>query len=115
MKRDRGIFIRLNSEEIELIKNKSENHGLTTSSFLRNLALNYPVHSITDERVAHNILKVNSELGKIGGLLKLLIKESKENRDIELMQKVGKVLDKLSKTQDTLRYQSLQIIKKSEK
>ena len=41
------------------------------STYLLNVGLGYPVRSILDQRRVEDLLRVNADLGRLGGLLKL--------------------------------------------
>jgi hypothetical protein len=41
------------------------------STYLLNVGLGYPVRSVLDQRRVEDLLRVNADLGRLGGLLKL--------------------------------------------
>ena len=53
------------------IENNARKASLTVSSYLRNAALNHPISSTADREAFLALLKVNADLGRLGGLLKL--------------------------------------------
>ncbi|OCG28995.1 plasmid mobilization protein, partial [Gilliamella sp. HK7] len=58
-------------EEKEMIISNAKKHGLSTSSFLRQLGLNIEVRGIVDQQRILELVKINADLGRLGGLLKL--------------------------------------------
>ncbi len=58
-------------EERLAIESKAQAAGLTVSSYLRNAALSRPISSTADQQAFLGLLKVNADLGRLGGLLKL--------------------------------------------
>ena len=58
-------------EERLAIETRAREAGLTVSSYLRNAALNRPIESTADQQAFLGLLKVNADLGRLGGLLKL--------------------------------------------
>ena len=59
-------------ERQTLIKN-AEHCGLSVSNFLRTVGLGVGVVSVVDHRKVDELVKVNGELGRLGGLLKLCL------------------------------------------
>lgn len=108
--RNKRAEIRFSEEEYDIIKDKASRHGLTISSFLRNLALNYPLKNITDVQSANKLFLSLGELRKVGGLLKLLLEEAKKNGDTELRIKLIKELEELKETQHIMKVQAFSII-----
>ena len=51
--------------------------GNSTSAFLRKVGLGYEVRSILDYSRAQDLVKVNADLGRLGGLLKLWLTNDK--------------------------------------
>lgn len=79
--RSKLLPIRVNKNEFEVITKKAEDHGLNASTFLRNLSMNYPVKSMVDREVVSTLLRVNGDLGKVGGLLKMWLMRNGEYKD----------------------------------
>ena len=65
--------IRVLADEAEhaMIKAGAEATGLSMSAFLRHVGVGYPVRSIVDLRQVAELVKINADLGRLGGLLKL--------------------------------------------
>lgn len=66
-------YINTRCTEIEYlqIKEKASNTGLSSSAYLRNLGMNYPLKSVADQRALSELVKCKADLGRLGGLFKL--------------------------------------------
>ncbi len=60
----------LPDEEIQIKRNASA-AGKPVAEYLRNVGLGYKVHGILDNRRVEEMLHINADLGRLGGLLKL--------------------------------------------
>ena len=65
------IRVVVNDAERALIKAGADEAGLSLSAFLRNVGVGYPVRSIVDQKQIAELAKINADLGRLGGLLKL--------------------------------------------
>ncbi len=77
--KNRYINTRCTDREYEEIKEKAVNTGLSSSAYLRNLGLNYPIKSVVDQRALSELVKCRADLGRLGGLFKLWL-ESENGR-----------------------------------
>lgn len=77
--RPRGKYIKVfvTSEEMLEIQEKAKMSGLSNSAFLRALALNQKVRSVLDLYAVTDMVKVNGDLGRVAGLLKLWLLEKR--------------------------------------
>lgn len=77
--RPRGKYIKVfvTSEEMAEIQEKAKMSGLSNSAFLRALALNQKVRSVLDLHAVTDMVKVNGDLGRVAGLLKLWLLEKR--------------------------------------
>ncbi|OCS24159.1 DNA transfer protein, partial [Campylobacter fetus subsp. venerealis cfvB10] len=80
MTKIKRIAIRVSEKEYEILKEKSENYGLTISRFLRDLSLNYPITCIVDQKAAIDMLKIAGDLGRLGGLFKHWLVGNEESK-----------------------------------
>ena len=71
LKRTKHIDSRLTEEEYIFISEKAKNTGLSNSKYIRNLAMNYPLKSVVDQRALSELVKCKADLGRLGGLFKL--------------------------------------------
>ncbi len=58
-------------EEKTAIQRNAANHGQTVSGYLRNLGMHYQPKTIFDRNAVLELLKINSDLVQLGGLLKI--------------------------------------------
>jgi len=65
------IRVFVDEEERAFIQASAEVAGLSVSAFLRNVGIGYPVRSIVDLKQIAELAKINADLGRLGGLLKL--------------------------------------------
>lgn len=70
-KNGRHLRVPVLPDEEDKIKDHAKLAGLSVASYLRNLALGYEAKSIIDLQSVDSLAKVNADLGRLGGLLKL--------------------------------------------
>lgn len=75
--RGRRIEVWLTPDEEALIAEKAEQSGLSRSAYLRNVGLNLPIRSVVDLKSVADLAKVNGDLGRVAGLLKLWLLEKR--------------------------------------
>ncbi len=69
-KRTEQIKAYVTPEESIRIMESSQRAGLTLSEFIRRVCLGFRVESREDQQARRELLKVNADLGRLGGLLK---------------------------------------------
>ncbi|HHM6473271.1 TPA: CopG family transcriptional regulator [Pseudomonas aeruginosa] len=74
-RRGRTMRFRVTADEGQEIEARAARAGLTPSAYLRAAALNHPIRSIYDLDAADQLMKVNGDLGRVAGLLKLWLAE----------------------------------------
>ncbi|HBO9691333.1 plasmid mobilization protein [Pseudomonas aeruginosa] len=77
--RPRNQYIKVfvtESEQAQLIERAAE-AGMSQSAFLRALGLNTPIRSVVDLTAVADLAKVNGDLGRVAGLLKLWLAEKR--------------------------------------
>lgn len=65
------IYVYCLPDEKTQIEAMAKATGHSASSYLRTVGQGYPVHSILDFERVQELAKVNGDLGRLGGLLKL--------------------------------------------
>jgi len=77
--RPRGLHIKVwvTPEEKTSIAKAAASAGMKDSAFLRALGLNVPVRSVLDLDAIADMVKVNGDLGRVAGLLKLWLSEKR--------------------------------------
>jgi hypothetical protein len=88
-------------EERLAIEGKAQAAGLTLSSYLRNAALSQPISSTADQQAFLGLLKVNADLGRLGGLLKLWL-STRPGHGARAID-VRRLLQDIEKTQTRMR------------
>jgi len=58
-------------EESELIKENAKRAGLSVARYLREVGMGYQVKGVMDYHYVRELVRVNGDLGRLGGLLKL--------------------------------------------
>lgn len=76
-RRGKPIEVWVNDEEKELITARAAEAGLSRSGYLRAVGLNYPIRSVVDLAAVADLAKVNGDLGRVAGLLKLWLAEKR--------------------------------------
>ena len=100
-RRDKKLRVPVLPIEETEIKSKAMDAGLPVAEYLRNLGLGYQVPSIVDSRQVDSLLKINGDLGRLGGLIKLWLTNDKRTRLIGKPQ-LHMTLDSIRNTQNTM-------------
>ena len=58
-------------EEKAAIEEQARKAGMSVSAYLRNVGLNYEPTSVVDYDAVLDLIKINADLGRVGGLLKM--------------------------------------------
>lgn len=66
----------LHTEEIQ-IKTNAANAGLSVAEYLRRISLGYHLQSVIDKDHIIQLAKINADMGRLGGLLKLWLTQDK--------------------------------------
>ena len=69
------IAVYLGPGEYDTIQASAKRAGLTLSTFCKKVCTGIPVPSMEHQQAIKDILKVNADLGRLGGLLKLALSE----------------------------------------
>ena len=56
--------------EREAILGMSSSAGMSVSDYLRTAGMNHPIRSVADKQAITDLLKINADIGRLGGLLK---------------------------------------------
>lgn len=65
------IHFRVSSEEREIIRSNAQKCSLSVGQYLRLLGVGYKPKCTTNLQAIDDLLKINADLGRLGGLLKL--------------------------------------------
>ena len=80
-------------EEKKQIQEQAQKVGLSTSEYLRNLGMNYPITSIVDELSYTLLAKAHGDLGRLGGLFKYW--QTKQEYPINMGKRSFRDIDEL--------------------
>lgn len=102
-RRQHQIKVRVSEEEKQQIEAKAQAFGYATSTaaLLRDLALGIEPKSTLDQQAVLELLRVNADLGRLGGLLKHWL-QSKGAKPAVAIQ-INSLLDDLQRTHGLLR------------
>lgn len=95
-RRGKPIEVWVTDEEKAAIKESADEAGMSRSGYLRALGLNTPIRSVVDLTAVADLAKVNGDLWRVAGLLKLWLAEKNgqgaEPVDVEKMMVDFRVL-----------------------
>jgi hypothetical protein len=91
--------------EMTDIKRNAANCGLSVSAYLRNLGLQYRPKTILDANSVLELVRVNGDLGRLGGLLKMLLTNDEKVKALgkeQVTAKIYSLLEEIEVTQALL-------------
>lgn len=71
------IYVRVTPDEKRAIDDMARSTGNTTAAYMRKVGLGYEVHSVLDYERVDQLAKINADLGRLGGLIKLWLTNDK--------------------------------------
>ena len=86
-------------DERETIEQQAHSTGLSKSSYLLRVGMGYPIRSIVDHHQVEELVKINGDLGRLGGLLKLWLSSEKSIGGIDA-RTIRETLKKIDGAQD---------------
>ncbi|EEC2753772.1 conjugal transfer transcriptional regulator TraJ [Salmonella enterica] len=101
-KHGKHIRVPVLPEEEALIKRNADAAGLSTAAFLRKVGMGYEVESMVDIEQVKELSRVNGDLGRLGGLLKLWLSNDERTRNFSPAL-INTLLGKIDATQSALR------------
>ncbi|WP_165068959.1 MULTISPECIES: conjugal transfer protein TraJ [unclassified Desulfovibrio] len=90
-KRTEQIKAYVTPREFTLIMESSERAGLSMSEFARRVCLGFRVESREDQQARRELLKVNADLGRLGGLLKQALTSGHKEQIYGLLHKIDQL------------------------
>jgi len=109
--RVRRVQVLLLPVEAVAVKNNAANCGLSVSAYLRSLGLHYKPKTILDYKAVVELAKVNGDMGRLGGLLKMLLTNDERLKAMGKEQAVPKINNVLDEIQ-FMQFLLLEIMKK---
>lgn len=100
--RENALRVWVAPEEKEQIQTNAENCSLSCSAYLRQLGLGYIPASKLDATAMRELAKVNGDMGRLGGLLKMML-TNQERRTPEAEKALERLLGEIEQTQCDLR------------
>ncbi|EGO80796.1 conjugal transfer transcriptional regulator TraJ (plasmid) [Xylella fastidiosa] len=88
---------------------KANAAGLSLSTYLLRVGMGYEIQGILDHRRVHELAKVNGDLGRLGGLLKLWLTNDARVADFTPAT-IRTLLRKIEVTQDEIRAVMTQVV-----
>jgi hypothetical protein len=88
-------------DEREAIKANAAATGHTVSNYLLRVGIGYPIKSILDNKRVEELVKINGDLGRLGGLLKLWLTNDERTATFG-EPTIRAVLSKIEETQDVM-------------
>ena len=100
-RRARQLHVPVLPEEADAIKKLAAATGLPVAAYLRKVGLGYQVHSILDNKRVEELARINGDLGRLGGLLKLWLTD--DPRTAQCGKNIIRaLLSKIEATQDEM-------------
>lgn len=75
--RAKHIRVPVFPEEKALIEQQAKAAGRSTASYLREVGQAYPIRGIVDQEQVRELARINGDLGRLGGLLKLWLTDDR--------------------------------------
>lgn len=100
--RENALRVWVAPEEKEQIQTNAESCNLSCSAYLRKLGLGYIPASKLDASAMRQLAKVNGDMGRLGGLLKMLL-TNQERRTPETAAALERLLGEIETVQKELR------------
>jgi len=92
----------LTPEEYKIIQEHADRAGLSLSTFAKRVCLGQPTPSLEKQHLRRDLLKINADLGRLGGLFKLCLSE-KDTPIQALQMEVRRVLREIEARQRELK------------
>ena len=99
------IYVWVTPSEKEIIHANAKACGMSNSAYLRQVGLGMPIKSILDQNSIADLAKVNTDQGRLGGLLKLWLTDNaklKPYDQAKLSVNIIKLLEEIKRLQALL-------------
>ena len=100
-KNGRHLRVPVLPDEEAAIKQNAEAAGLTVAAYLRNVGIGYQIKGIVDNNEVEKLAKINGDLGRLGGLLKLWLTNDERTAHFSEAT-IRAVLSRIVDTQDKM-------------
>lgn len=105
-RRDRCVQFRATAEEVEAIASQARALGMSVGAYLRAVGAGYQPRAVVDRDRIDAMLKVNGDLGRLGGLLKLWLTDDAKLNQFDrgqVRQAILAALRRIDENQGSLR------------
>ena len=100
-RKERQLRVPLLPTEEAAIKKMAASAGLSVAAYLRNVGMGYQVRGILDNKRVEELARINGDLGRLGGLLKLWLTD--DPRTLRYGEStIRALLSKIEDTQDKM-------------
>jgi hypothetical protein len=89
-------------EEKAQIAENAKAAGLSLSTFLLRVGAGFEVHTVLDYQRIEELARVNGDLGRLGGLLKLWLTNDERLREVRA-EELRALLNKIERNQEAMR------------
>ena len=101
LSKQRHLRVPVNPNEEAQIKRNAAVVGRSVAAYLRNVGLGYEVRGILDNSRVEELARINGDLGRLGGLLKLWL--TNDDRTAQFGEAtIRALLSKIEDTQDAM-------------
>jgi len=91
--------------EAAAIKSHATNCRLSVAAYLRSVGLHYQPKTVFDADIGLELVRINGDLGRLGGLLKMWLTNDERLKLFgkeQIVQKINSLLDEIQSTQALL-------------
>ena len=100
-RKNRQLRVPVLPDEEAAIKKMAASTGLPVAAYLRNVGLGYQVRGILDNKRVEELARINGDLGRLGGLLKLWLTDDPRTA-LFGESTIRALLSKIEDTQDKM-------------
>jgi hypothetical protein len=104
-RRARHLRVPVNAEEAMGIEAHAREVGMSIAAYLRAVGLGYQPRAVVDHEKLHEMLRINGDLGRLGGLLKLWLTDDSKLAgydQAQLQLAIRSALRRIERTQEQL-------------
>jgi hypothetical protein len=105
-RRDRWVKFRADAEEVEAIAAQARAVGMSVGAYLRAVGAGYQPRAVVDLDRVDAMLRINGDLGRLGGLLKLWLSDDAKLNQFDrgqMRQAILAALRRIDENQGALR------------
>ena len=114
-KRGRHLRVPVFPDEEQAIKAQAAAAGLSIAAYLRSVGMGFEIKGIVDHQRVEDLARINGDLGRLGGLLKLWLTKDERLAQFDpdqMRQTIAGVLSKIASNQDALHHVMQTVVKR---